>query len=111
MKNLLILFMVLFVVGCGTTGISRMSPEQLKALAGTAVCDDGDAIYLGSVVRGGTIIFSMDDVRKGATNQSRTVVTCGKDRTMTIDTNVGVATPPGTVTTTTTVQPAPAVKP
>lgn len=88
MKTLL-LIALLILPGCGTTGVTRMSPEQIKATAGLAICDDGDAMYPGAAARGTTIMVNVDDVRKGATSQGKIVITCGKS-TMTIETSVGV---------------------
>lgn len=70
------------LAGCAT----GMSPEQLRASAGMSTCTKTTTIY-------GTVTFattSADDTRKGATQKSKTVVTCG-DASMAVETDTGVA--------------------
>jgi len=86
------------LAGCPSVGFQNMSPEQIKATAGTIGCSTISSIY----GKGSTIAINADDTRKGATSKGKTVISCG-DATMTVESEVGVPVPPGSTTTTTTV--------
>lgn len=85
MKAILIAISILLLASCGSLGVQSMSPEQIKATAGMATCTTATTIY----GKAASVTVNTDDVRKGATSQGKTTVSCG-DVTMTLDTNVGV---------------------
>lgn len=96
MKKVLLLAIILpLLAGCPTMS---MTPEQLKASAGMATCGTATTIYGKTSI----ITAAADDIRKGATGDSATKITCG-DASMDITNKIGVAVPPGATTTTTTV--------
>lgn len=76
------------LAGCLGLGVQNMSPEQIKATAGMATCTTLNT----TTARGNSVAVNLDDVRKGATNKSRIIMTpdCG----VTIETDVGVAPVP-----------------
>lgn len=95
-----ILVLIPLLAGCPTMS---MTPEQLKASAGMATCGTSTNMY-GKV---SIITAAADDIRKGQTGDSSTVIKCG-DASMEVSNKVGVHVPPGATTTTTTVvKPAP----
>lgn len=87
MKTLLaILFPVCFLLaGCPTMS---MTPEQLKASEGIATCGTGSNPW----GRVSIITAAADNVRKGATGDSVTVIKCG-DASMEVTNKVGVPLP------------------
>lgn len=95
----IILFCAAFVLaGCQTMAYKDMTPEQIKATAGTTSCTQ----YSGLYGKASTIALNQDDTRKGATSKGKTIITCG-DASITIEAEVGVPVPAGATTTTTTV--------
>lgn len=77
--------------GCLGLGLQNMTAEQIKATNGMTTCTTLSTMS-GS---GSTISVNSDDIRKGATSNGKVAVTCGT-ATIVIDSNVGVAYPPGT---------------
>jgi hypothetical protein len=65
-------------------GLSKMSPDQIKAANGLATCTQ---IY-SPWGKGTTISINIDDVRKGATSKGRIIVS--PDCAVTIQHDVGV---------------------
>lgn len=82
--------------GCAFSGgVQQMTPEQIRATEGMATCTCGETTYPGAVVRGSSITANTDSTRKGATSKSKTTITCCRDASMTIETDVGVGAVPG----------------
>jgi hypothetical protein len=86
MKTAILLTACLALAGCPSLGYQTMTPEQIKATAGTASCTQLTSIY----GKGSAIAVNVDETRKGATSKGKTAITCG-DATMTIETEVGAA--------------------
>lgn len=76
---------VFLLTGCQNMGYQNMTPEQIKATAGTISCVTLDAFLYG---KGSVIAINTDDTKKGATSKWKTVIKCG-DAEMTIDAEVG----------------------
>jgi hypothetical protein len=93
MRGLLVA--VLLLSGC--MSLEQMNAVQLKALEGTAMCQQFTSLY----GKGAVIVNSIDNTKKGATNKGKTYVKCGEAE-MTIEHDVGVPVPAGATTTTTT---------
>ena len=82
MKLLILLLPVL--AGCQSMGYQHMTPEQIKATAGTISCTTMSSLY----GTGSVIAINTDDTKKGATSRWKTEIRCG-EATMTIDATVG----------------------
>lgn len=102
MKLLILPFIIILLPSCANLGYQNMSPEQIKATAGTTTCTQFTSLY----GKASNIAINADETRKGATSTNDLTITCG-EATMSIKSSVGVPVPPGaTTTTTTTVVPA-----
>ena len=84
MKTLVAVLAPFILAGCPTMGYQNMTPEQIKATAGTISCSTVSSIY----GKGSVIAINTDDTRKGATSKWATTIVCG-DASMTIDAAVG----------------------
>ena len=85
MKTLFVLFLPLTLAGCPSMGYQHMTPEQIKATAGTISCVTLDTLLYG---KGSVIAINTDDTKRGATSRWKTAIKCG-DAEMTIDATVG----------------------
>lgn len=85
MKLLLAVSASLLLTGCPSMGYYNMSPEQIKATAGTISCSTVNSVY----GKGSAIAVNADDVRKGATHAGAVTITCG-EASMVIKSEVGV---------------------
>jgi len=81
----LILLLPLILTGCPSMGYQHMTPEQIKATAGTISCSTVSSLY----GTGSVIAVNTDDTRKGLSSKWKTDIKCG-DATMTIDAAVSV---------------------
>jgi hypothetical protein len=74
-----------FLSGCMSLGYQNMTPEQIKATAGSISCVTIETLMYG---KGSSISINTDDTKKGATSSWKTSIKCG-DAEMTIDASVG----------------------
>jgi len=84
MKLLLVVAASLLLTGCPSMGYYNMTPEQIKATAGTISCSTVASVY----GKGSAIAVNADDIRKGATSTGAITVTCG-EASMVIKSEVG----------------------
>lgn len=99
-----IAFAVVILAGCTGLDVQNMSDKQIRATNGMVACGAVTTLYGKSAL----ITANADDVHKGISTSSETIITCG-DASLTIRSNSataagGAARATTTTTTTTTPQ-------
>lgn len=84
MRLLFVMLASLLLAGCPSMGYYNMSPEQIKATAGTISCSTVNSVY----GKGSAIAVNADDIRKGATSTGAVTISCG-EASMVIKSEVG----------------------
>lgn len=84
MKTTIVIILCVLLGGCFGMGVQQMTPEQIKATNGMATCTQIFSMY----GKGISTAVNVDDVRKGATQDSEIMI--DGDCKITIKNKVGV---------------------